>query len=232
MLEFGEQNWYGDVAVGELPRIAAFFGRDPAFVEWVGQQSLLLGGRERRFDVAKLFYQIVFGIREYLAVDLHGTSASMKHDLNMPIELPRQFDLTTNFGTAEHIFNQAQFFKTMHEATTSGGLMFHSLPNQGCYDHGFYNYHPTFIFDLAEANSYKLLMFSYLDGTERPGKLVPITSRESYIRIAVEERLARYSGLMFLARKTSAAPFVFPQQAFYSDSLSPDLATAWREMDR
>ncbi len=232
MLEFGEQEWFGDIGVSDLPRIAALCQRDPGFVAWVQQQSLVLNDKSKTFEVAKLFYQIIFGIRDYLAIDLHGTQASLPYDLNHPVSLDRRFEVTTNIGTAEHIFNQAQFFRNMHDLTLPGGIMYHALPNQGCYDHGFYNYHPTFLFDLCAANSYQILMFSYVDSSVKPSRLVPIASREAYVEMALESRLSAYSGLMLLARRTTDGAFVVPQQAYYGTELSPALREAWSKLDR
>jgi hypothetical protein len=35
--------------------------------------------------------------------------------------------------------------------------MVHALPSQGQVNHGFYNYHPRFIWELAHANSYDVI---------------------------------------------------------------------------
>ena len=64
------------------------------------------------------------------------------------------------------IFNQFNVFKTIHDLTKPGGFIFHQLPGQGYYDHGFYNYQPTFFFDLAEANDYSMIGFWMYDNNK------------------------------------------------------------------
>ncbi len=102
----------------------------------------------------------MFGPSRYMALDMHGSPESTFVDLNKEYSCNEEFDLVTNLGTSEHIFNQAQVFRTIHDLTAVNGLMFHGLPYQGQYDHGFYNYHPTFFFDLAAANDYQIIFLA------------------------------------------------------------------------
>ena len=167
VLEFGEQNWYGDVDPAELGRLLdQLDSHDPARAELRSRLDQLVAGLrsdEWSFDLAKLFYRMVFGEHVYLPVVdfLHGTAIAEQHDLNLPLPFSDEFDVVTNLGTAEHVFNQYQVFKSAHEKTKPGGIMIHALPNQGCYDHGFYNYHPTFVFDLSQANGYRIVTLLY-----------------------------------------------------------------------
>lgn len=234
MLELGEQNWYGDVNPAEMSSmIDQFYAGDKA--EKLKQELAVLLSKDRRqvsFELAKLFYKVIFDYEAYAAIDMHGTDISQKIDLNAQIKVDKQYDLVTNFGTAEHVFNQYQFFKNMHDLTKPGGLMLHSFPNQGCYDHGFYNYHPTFCFDLCDANSYMTLSVVYADQSVTPAKMSNI-SRESYVVMAVEKKLSNYSGLIALFRKRDIeTEFRIPQQAYYDDRLPAQLAEAWRKLER
>ena len=160
-MEFGEQNWFGDVPLGEIINIARAIGLSEDEVAKVeGKLQAIVDHHESNpnhlFDIAKVFYKVLLDYSKYSSIDLHGTGESKKFDLNHPLKLSEQFDLVTNIGTSEHVFNQLMFFENMHNVTKPSGSMVHSLPNQGCYDHGFYNYHPTFIFDLALANQYTI----------------------------------------------------------------------------
>ena len=74
---------------------------------------------------------------------MHGTKFAERLDLNLPHDLGEQFDAIINLGTAEHIFNVYQVFKSMHDWLKVGGRMYHNLPMYGENDHGFYNFHPT-----------------------------------------------------------------------------------------
>lgn len=75
-----------------------------------------------------------------------------------------KFDLVTNYGTSEHLLNQLNFFKTMHDLTNKNGLMIHELPCMFGINHGMFKYEPKFFTDLARSNSYEILGFwSVLD---------------------------------------------------------------------
>jgi hypothetical protein len=185
------------------------------------------------FAFAKIFYKIVFEHDSYIAVDLHGTSVANKYNLNEPLPITDRFDLVTNLGTTEHVFNQFQAFKSIHELIKPPGIIIHSLPNQGCFDHGFYNYHPTFFYDLCEANNYELPMMLYVDGAVTPHRTVQLHRREDFVRLAIANGLGPFSGLFAVAKKDAFdAPFKVPQQGYYDDRLPVDLAEAWNKIPR
>jgi hypothetical protein len=234
LLEFGEQNWYGDVNPAEVHALVErFCAGDAEAPAMHAELDRCIGAREPQwlFRVAKIFYRALLEFREYVAIDLHGTAAATAHDLNAPLALGRQFHFVTNLGTGEHVFNQYQFFRSLHEHTLPGGLMLHSLPNQGAFDHGFYNYHPTFVFDLCQANAYQMLACLLVDA----GQSTQLARREDYARLAVKGGVTagRHTGLLVLMRKPQReAPFRAPQQGFYDNRLSPEVRDAWLKVSR
>ena len=68
-----------------------------------------------------------------------------------------KFDLVTNFGTSEHIFNQLNFLKTMHDLTKVGGLLISEVPCMFGVNHGMFKYEPKFFTDLARSNAYEII---------------------------------------------------------------------------
>lgn len=112
-------------------------------------------------DSAEGMYRARFGVTQYDCIDLRG--GTFEHDLNQPFQgaqlgWPR-YDAVTNFGTTEHIFNQAQVWETMHLLCKPGGLMFHALPGPGWGSHGFYGYTEDFIDAVETANGYTRLYY-------------------------------------------------------------------------
>lgn len=105
----------------------------------------------------------MFGLDEYHSVDLYNAQADYDHDLNRPFEPGRTWSVVTNFGTAEHCFNIAACFETIHRLTEPGGLMLHVLPAMGDVNHGFYNIHPLLYASLARANDYVVEDIRYVD---------------------------------------------------------------------
>lgn len=96
----------------------------------------------------------------YVSLDLFERDNNIACDLNFykcPPELAEHFDLVLNFGTTEHIINQYNCLKVIHDATAVDGLMFHQVPSTGCIDHGYFLYCPQLFHELAEANGYDLI---------------------------------------------------------------------------
>jgi hypothetical protein len=128
-------------------------------------------------DAQAAFYSI-FGADSYRSIDLTDPKADYAADLNYP--LPRSFgryDVVTNFGTTEHVFNIGQSFANIHRLLKVGGVQLHTLPSFGCIDHGFYNIHPCAYVDMARANHYEIVDFLYLDNINvrmaRPIEMTP-----------------------------------------------------------
>lgn len=231
IMEIGEQNWYGDVAPTEIHSVIDICIEDRLHNRALHKQldAMLEGpGEQHLWDIAKVFYKAIFEYQTIDAIDQHGTPSAINHDMNTPFEITRQYDLLINGGTAEHIFNQYQVFKTIHELTKPGGLMIHFLPHQGHHDHGLYNYHPTFAFDLAQANNYEVMCLLLSDAAEPASEMKNI-DRASYAQMAVNQQLGNQLGLVALFKKSAQErEFTTPQQGYYSENFSPDLGAAWK----
>jgi SAM-dependent methyltransferase len=105
-----------------------------------------------------------FALDRYLSIDTSGQLGSVALDLNRDLRsqgLFDTFDIVTNAGTAEHCFDQAALFRNMHDLCVLGGLMIHVLPSQGLANHGFFNYHPRFVWELSHANSYEIIKLGF-----------------------------------------------------------------------
>jgi hypothetical protein len=180
------------------------------------------------YEIARVFFSGIVDAASYSAIDPGTPTSRYQFDLNFPVPLEEQFDLSINNGTAEHIFNVAQFFKTAHERTKPAGLMIHSSPFTGWPDHGFYNFQPTFFFDLARSNRYDIL--SFLCGQIKPLKYVQITSHGDFAKLIKEGRIPPNTHLNVVFRKPSEPQdFVMPTQAYYAGALTPEMKRMWHE---
>jgi hypothetical protein len=81
----------------------------------------------------------------------------LNRNLKVDYGFERTFDLVTNNGTGEHIFDQCSVFKNMHELTKQGGVMIHCLPCNNYINHGFFSFSPLLFMDLAAINNYDIL---------------------------------------------------------------------------
>lgn len=122
----------------------------------------IFDGDKPRTVRPQAFYEL-FGMSKYKSVDLDDPRADWHRDLNRPFRLREQFDVATNFGTAEHVFNIAAVFCSIHDVLRPGGVALHVLPAFADIDHGFFNIHPTTYFDLAQANRYVIEELCYFD---------------------------------------------------------------------
>ena len=95
-------------------------------------------------------------IHKHISIDLSGKYGAQKLDLNKPItKFPNVFDISTDFGTIEHLSNQYQAFKNIHDMTRVGGYMIHALPMEGYWTtHCPYHYEPIFFYALSDCNKY------------------------------------------------------------------------------
>jgi hypothetical protein len=163
------------------------------------------------------------------AIDLSGTDHAMRYDLNEPVHLEKTYDVVMNLGTAEHVFNVYQFFKTVHDLTAPGGLMIHVMPFNGWVDHGFYNFQPTFHCDLAAANQYHMHMLAYTE--LNPPKIHFCKERIDIANLAKEGKLGA-NALIYsvLSKPKTPMPFKAPMQGFYAGALSAEGIDAWKKL--
>ncbi len=105
-------------------------------------------------------WYLSLGFARYLAIDVNTERDAVAMDLNVDLgkhyNFREQFDLVTNNGTGEHVFNQYMVFKNAHDLCRVGGFMAHVLPFYRWVDHGFFNYNPNLFPCLANQNGYEL----------------------------------------------------------------------------
>ena len=123
VIEIGAQQ-LDEFFVGATEDIAAtgrFFGvtTPPPSFAWTGPRSdtnVLAGA-----PLAREFWTWL-GL-SYASIDIDGSPGSIALDLNyeeVPAELVGRYDIVTNFGTTEHVANQLQAFKIIHDLAAAG----------------------------------------------------------------------------------------------------------------
>ncbi|MDA8716661.1 hypothetical protein N9M78_01750 [Alphaproteobacteria bacterium] len=101
---------------------------------------------------------------DYLSLDIADGYKTKIFDLNnqdLDRSLKNKFNLVANYGTTEHLLNQMNAFKVIHDATSLGGVMIHQLPAEGFVDHCYVRYTARFFFDLVSTNDYELLSLDF-----------------------------------------------------------------------
>lgn len=231
VLELGEANWYGDVDVKLLGQDIYRFVPEGDRQEVFRYLDEIVAAKRpgMLFEIAKVFWRTFLQPCTMTAIDFDGTEQALKLDLNTPIDLERQFQLVLNLGTAEHVFNVGQVFKTIHDHTAPGGVMVHGLPFSGWVDHGFFNFNPTFYWDLAAANGYTMMAAIYTE--LKPLKLVQLQQRESIHEMARQGLLGNNSLIYVVLRKPDLnSDFRIPFQGYYANAISKEAADAWKTL--
>jgi SAM-dependent methyltransferase len=166
----------------------------------------------------KSFYQLL-GAKRYACVDLNGQHGAISLDLNRPLEdtsLYGQFDLVTDHGCAEHVFNIAEAYRTMHRLCRREGLI--AISQHVCGGgNGYYNFDVSFFEGLAAANHYRVLFSSYVVAPKGPLETfnefhVPL-SRE--LLAILDWSRVHYIGICYVFQKQREEEFKLPYQGAY-----------------
>lgn len=66
----------------------------------------------------------------YTSIDLNGEYGALPLDLcnQLPKEFNNKFNMVTNYGTSEHVLEQYECFKNMHDICKTNGIFFHGIP--------------------------------------------------------------------------------------------------------
>jgi SAM-dependent methyltransferase len=152
LIELGAQEFYCDAEAARVATRAFLLARGKSAADVVGAI-----GRSGKFSVAKVYRAL--GV-DYFSIDVDASHGSSFFDLNTfapPPEWAGAFDMVNNEGTIEHLINPINGFQVAHELLKPGGVVRHSAPLTGCWDHGLF--HPTSSFYLAmlNENRYELL---------------------------------------------------------------------------
>jgi hypothetical protein len=161
---------------------------------------------------------------KYDCVDIDGNFGSLTYDINfdsVPAEHRAKYGMTTNHGTTEHLLNQYNAFKMIHDFTAPGGLMLHALPFTVHLEHGFFNYQPNLFEALARFNSYETLgvwvgpdwtLSSLVPWEPRLLEFLTLNAKTTHL-------------LVVLQKKLHDTEFCMPVQGVYEDML-PEGAVA------
>jgi len=218
--------------------------------EWTSKCSEVAGKPVRKPVEFVWEYFEDLGFSNYLAIDINTELRSIAMDLNFILKdkynYTEQFDLVTNNGTGEHIFDQRTVFENMHNLCKVGGVMLCVLPFAPWINHGFYNYHPGLFRDIAAANGYKWCNFWLAQNTgkyieapidmeswgfyEQKKARNPLSDLEkAYDELHQRDSKAQNISIVAAYMKTTDAPFNIPMQGRYVDDVVDSLKTEYSD---
>jgi hypothetical protein len=156
--ELGAQMIAPSVQPEEIAALVAHFGGDFDEARLADQ-----------FPAAPNYYAYVAevwrlcGVR-YFSYDVLEAPGCRLFDLNfhdVPAADRGCAGLVTNVGTTEHVANQFNAFRVIHDLLTVGGVALHQVPFTGHLNHCLVNYHPKFFISLILNNRYRLRYLNF-----------------------------------------------------------------------
>jgi hypothetical protein len=187
----------------------------------------------------------------YASIDIDGSPGSIPLDLNydeVPAELVGRYDMVTNFGTTEHVANQLQSFKIIHDLAAAGAIMLHVLPAGGMPNHGLVSYNPKFFWMLGRSNGYKIAFMTMGQSGRDAGLPDDLVEFLALYEPQAKSEFAAYTmpatSVVVALQKVFDTPFVAPLDVptgtttehaalreRYWSVLKPDLSFQARERD-
>jgi len=174
---------------------------------------------------AKAFYETL-GIDSYTCVDVNGDHQAIKIDLNIPLEdrsLYGKFDIVTDHGTNEHVFNVAEAYRTLHRLCRNGGII--SIIQSVYKGNGYYLFDQSFFDGLAAANNYRVLFSSYVvtladeqniyDQFHIPASAQLIEALDWSKLLSIE--------ICYVFQKQSGEDFAYPYQGKYLSQIQKNM---------
>lgn len=193
-----------------IPDLYRLFGRDPvALGPPVGTSNFT------RSAPSSAVFWLSLGL-DCVAIDIVAGPGVVTLDLNRAAvgdDLRGKFDLVVNVGTTEHIANQDNAFRIIHDLVRPGGVMLHQLPAQGMMGHGLINYSPKFFWHLCRENGYEVLSLVVAAGEPSRVPQAVIDSNIQFGRtnnITADEVAMRDFWILAALRKINSDPFVTP----------------------
>jgi hypothetical protein len=140
---------------------------------------------------------IALGANNVASVDFSDyENATYVADLNVSVELGRNFDTIIDSGSLEHIFDVASAFRNLIKFCKVGGMIIHILPVNNLNGHGFWQFSSDLIFSIySKENGFRNTKVFYASGIDfsqwyevteaRPGSRIEVASVEPIILLSV-----------------------------------------------
>lgn len=138
------------------------------------------------------------------------------HDLNEPLPeaLHGRYDILFDPGTIEHCFNVAEAMHSIANLVRVGGYVIQGV-GLNYYNHGFYNFSPTFVWDFFGQNGFELM---WAEGLNQRNHGREISKFEfDWVGNFVLPASATSASIYYIARRRSLQPISWPTQSKYLD---------------
>ena len=181
---------------------------------------------------SSFLWSVLLSLKKFARLDMHFSPRlnedhlsveKIIHDLNNDFEkiTSNKFDIVTDFGNNEHVFNVDKTFKAMHFFCKKNGLIW---IQQNIYKtNGFYNLTEDFFENLAAYNNYEIifssLVFHFIDG-----KYISTDVNMDLIN-KINFNLIRDIEIIYIFKKTNDDDFKIPYQKINLEKQTPVFST-------
>ena len=167
----------------------------------------------------KLFWQEL-GIKNYKCSDINKNLDSIYIDLNKPFtdkKYLNKFDLVTDFGNNEHVFNIGEAYKTMYELCKKEGFIwiFQSVYS----GNGFFNFDMSFFEGYAAANNLSIVHSCYLVHINEYEQFIIPCNKELFNVLDLTK--IKDVSISYIFRKNSNKKFKYYYQYNVKNNCSP-----------
>ncbi len=218
VVEIGAQQLSNSFLRGkaELAELYGLFDRPPLELG-PQQETTIVDGIERQAESAPASQPFWESLGfTYEAVEYGGHRGVTSLDLNrdsVPDALRGAFDLIINAGTTEHVVNQDNAFRVIHDLAKVGGVMLHELPGGGMLTHGVVSYNPQFFWLLCRDNNYDVFDLTVSNAGDAPvsNDVVQSNAQFAKSRNAIQSQIpVPILLLTAILQKTNDHAFVTP----------------------
>ena len=126
------------------------------------------------YSISKDYFESL-GIK-HLSFDITGKQGSISVDLGTELkEHWNQFEIVANFATSEHVKDEYNCFKNIHNFCKIGGSIAHAIPRENSWPgHCYHYYSAEFFNELALACGYEILILREVKKDYSTSSYIPV----------------------------------------------------------
>ncbi len=134
------------------------------FPELLSNSELDILSQASLKDFQKILFKNILGAKDIHSIDISSEEGAdyiwnMNEDMSIDnedrslVKLSSNFDFVFEGGTMEHVSNTVSYMKNVFFLLKPKGIYCLNIPSNGWFEHGFFQFSPTFLADLTSANS-------------------------------------------------------------------------------
>lgn len=197
------RQYFGDAVVDKL----AYREDSKDILKWHGAQWL-----DRVVDTHSFFNALGHHLDCIDHKEVRG--GEIVHDLNQPLPeaLHGRYDILFDPGTIEHCFNVAEAMRSIAKLVRVGGYVIQGV-GLNYYNHGFYNFSPTFVVDFFGQNGFELM---WAEGLNQRNHGREVTKFEfDWVRSFNLPASATSASIYYIVKRRSLQKIIWPTQGKY-----------------